>query len=211
MQPISKNELWHAQITLLIAILLQLTLANSLRFGPRYLVVGLELALIFALGFTAPRRHSTAESLHKVLSTIFIFLISVANAVQLGLLIRALVNGTNLPGKTLLSGAIAIFLTNIIVFGLWYWELDSPGLSGRSKSKRRLNLQFPQMSSHSEDNQWKPTFFDYLYVSITNSSAFSPTDTMPMTHLAKALMSAQALVSLLTVVLVTARAVNILG
>lgn len=209
MKPITKNELWHAQITLLLAIFLQLTLSNSLRLGPRYLIAGLELLLVFAFGFTAPRRHNNTESLHKVLSTIFIFLVSLANAVQLGFLTRALIDGSSLPGKTLLSDAIAIFLTNIIVFGLWYWELDSPGLSG-TRSKAKTHLQFPQSISEKHE-AWRPTFFDYLYLSITNSTAFSPTDTMPLTHIAKALMSAQALVALLTVVLVTARAVNILG
>ena len=112
----------------------------------------------------------------------------------------------------MLSGAIAIFLTNIIVFCLWYWELDSPGLSGVIKDNKGKpkHFQFPQTVGQ-KDGNWKPTFFDYLYVSITNSTAFSPTDTMPLSHSAKLLMSAQALVALLTVVLVTARAVNILG
>lgn len=210
MQPISKNELWHAQLTLLVAIALQLTLDSSLRFGPQYLVVGLELALVFALGFTAPRRHSTAALIHKVISIVFISLVSIANAIQLFLLIKVLVEGSSLPGKTLLTGAIAIFITNIIVFGLWYWELDSPGLSGQDKKHKHMNFQFPQMTNKKDEN-WKPTFFDYLYTSITNSTAFSPTDTMPLTHIVKFLMSAQSLVALLTVVLVTARAVNILG
>ncbi len=93
------------------------------------------------------------------------------------------------------------------MFGLWYWELDSPGLSGRHKEDE--HFQFPQ-EEHKESH-WHPTFFDYLYVSLTNGTAFSPTDTMPLTHIAKALMSIQALISLITVVLVTARAVNILG
>jgi uncharacterized membrane protein len=123
------------------------------------------------------------------------------------MLINALIHGSSgLPGKSLLAGAFAIFITNIIVFGLWYWELDSPGLSGRHKASAD-HFQFPNRPNSS----WRPLFFDYLYVSLTNSTAFSPTDTMPLTHAAKALMSAQALIALLTVVLVTARAVNILG
>lgn len=208
MKPITRTELRHAQLALLLAILMQLTLSSSLRLGPRFLVGGLELLLVFALGFTAPKRHDKTETIHKVISTLFIFLVSVANAVQLAFLVRALVDGSNLPGKTLLSQAIAIFLTNIIVFGLWYWEMDSPGLSGTVRDDNNVHFQFPQQTAN---KPWKPTFFDYLYLSITNSTAFSPTDTMPLTHIAKLLMSAQALVSLLTVVLVTARAVNILG
>jgi uncharacterized membrane protein len=95
---------------------------------------------------------------------------------------------------------------------LWYWELDSPGLTGAKKHDAKPKFDFPQMESKlKEGESWEPTFFDYLYVSITNASAFSPTDTLPLTHMVKAIMSTQALISLLTVVLVTARAVNILG
>lgn len=210
MHPIGRKELWHAQITLILAIILQLSLAEDLRIGPRYLLAGLEFLLVFGIGFTAPRRHGNAATIHKTFSTLLIALVSLANGGQLALLIKALVNGSTLPGKTLLTGALAIFITNIIMFGLWYWELDSPGLSGQHRFTKNVHLQFPQMSSRLAGS-WRPTFFDYIYVSITNSTAFSPTDTMPLTHVAKSLMSIQALISLLTVVLVTARAVNILG
>jgi uncharacterized membrane protein len=209
MHPIERSELWHAQAAILLAIFLQLTLTNSLRVGPKYLVAGLELLLVFGIGFTAPRRHRGAEVPHRTISVLLIGLVSMANAGQLALLIKALINGTSLPGKSLLTGALAIFLTNIIMFGLWYWELGSPGLSGHHKGDEDEHFLFPQ--TQLREGAWHPTFTDYLYVSLTNGTAFSPTDTMPLTHAAKALMSAQALISLLTVVLVTARAVNILG
>jgi uncharacterized membrane protein len=208
MHPISRSELWHAQAAILLAILLQLTLSESLRVGPRFLVAGLELLLVFGIGYTGPRRHKEAATTHRTISVLLIGLVSMANAGQLALLIRALINGSTLPGKSLLTGALAIFLTNIIMFGLWYWELASPGLSGHHEGDQDEHFLFPQ---NANDKNWRPSFSDYLYVSLTNGTAFSPTDTMPLTHAAKALMSAQALISLLTVVLVTARAVNILG
>jgi uncharacterized membrane protein len=208
MQPIGRQELWHAQAAILIAILLQLTVAEPLRFGPKYLVAALELLLVFGITYTGPRRHKESAETHFTISVLLIGLVSVANAVELALLTRALINGAALPGKSLLSGAAAIFLTNIIMFGLWYWELGSPGLSGRHRDDH-THFLFPQRQDKNSD--WEPHFTDYLYVSLTNGTAFSPTDTMPLTHTAKALMSVQALVSLLTVVLVTARAVNILG
>lgn len=208
MHPITRNELWHAQAAILLAIVLQLTLSESLRIGPRYLVAGLELLLVFGIGYTGPRRHKEAATTHRTISVLLIGLVSMANAGQLALLIKALVNGSSLPGKSLLTGALAIFLTNIIMFGLWYWELGSPGLSGHHESDKDDHFLFPQNQT---DKSWQPTFSDYLYVSLTNGTAFSPTDTMPLTHAAKALMSIQALISLLTVVLVTARAVNILS
>lgn len=207
MQPIKHNELWHAEATLFVAIILQLSISKELQLGPRYLVAGLLALLVISIGFTAPRRHIMQSGTHVTLATLLIALVSLANAGELALLTKALIHGTTLPGKGLLSGALAIFLTNIIVFGLWYWELDSPGLTGR-RNRRHDDFQFPQPAGKPD---WRPTFFDYLYLSLTNSTAFSPTDTMPLTHSAKALMSMQALIALLTVVLVTARAVNILG
>lgn len=206
MHPIERKELWHAELTLLAAIALQFTLSTKLQIGPRYLVSGLLLLLVFGIAFTAPKRHVTRIRSHITLATLLIGVVSFANAIELALLTNALIHGSDIPGKSLLSGAFAIFLTNIIVFGLWFWELDSPGLIGKHKTGQD-HFQFPQSGKAS----WKPTFFDYLYVSITNSTAFSPTDTMPLTHLAKLLMGIQALIALLTVVLVTARAVNILG
>ena len=130
----------------------------------------------------------------------------------MALVARDLISGSAVAGKTLLASAGAIFITNIIMFSLWYWELDSPGLTGIRKHDSRPKFDFPQMESILPENKgWEPTYTDYLYLSVTNASAFSPTDTMPLTHSAKALMSLQALVSLVAVVLVTARAVNILG
>jgi uncharacterized membrane protein len=208
MHPINRKELWIAELTLLIAIVLQLTIPKELLFGPKYTVSALLLCLVVAVAFTAPRRHIGRGKPHVTLSILIIALVSIANAGELALLTKALITvGSQIPGKSLLSGALAIFLTNIIVFGLWYWELDSPGLSGHRK-RTADDFQFPQ---EQDNSRWCPQFFDYLYLSLTNSTAFSPTDTMPLTHLAKGLMSIQALIALLTVVLVTARAVNILG
>jgi uncharacterized membrane protein len=206
MQPINRSELWHAELTLTVAVLLQLTISKQLQLGPKYMVAGLLVLLIVATAFTAPKRHLGKAAPHITISTLLIGLVSLANAGELALLTHALIHDSQIPGKSLLSGAFAIFLTNIIVFGLWYWELDGPGLSGRH-TLADDQFQFPQSSKPS----WRPAFFDYLYVSLTNSTAFSPTDTVPLTHFAKGLMSAQALIALLTVVLVTARAVNILG
>ncbi|MBX4188475.1 hypothetical protein KW792_00035 [Candidatus Saccharibacteria bacterium] len=209
MHPIERRELWHAQLAIVIAILLQFTVSEPLRVGPKFLVAGLELLLVFGISYTGPRRHKESARTHLYISILLIGLVSLANAAELALLIKTLISGDALAGKSLLSGARAIFLTNIIMFGLWYWELGSPGLSGRHKGDSDRHFQFPQ--TQNKERSWNPTFIDYLYVSLTNSTAFSPTDTMPMSHAAKSLMSIQAFIALLTVVLVTARAVNILG
>lgn len=209
--PIGRKELWHAQLTLLLAIALQLSIPSDLRVGSKYIVAVLEVLLVIGIGITAPKRHLSFKGFNRTIALLLIGLVSLANVASLVLVINALLNGGDVPGRSLIGAAFSIFITNIIVFGLWYWEMDSPGLTGVKKHDDKPQFDFPQMETKLEEAKWEPTFFDYLYVSITNSSAFSPTDTLPLTHTAKALMSVQALISLLTVVLVTARAVNILG
>ena len=120
-------------------------------------------------------------------------------------------NAANAPGPLLITGAV-IWLTNIIVFALWYWEFDRGGPVARANGTRPYpDFLFVQMTSPNlAPPDWEPTFGDYLYLSFTNATAFSPTDVMPLSRWAKMAMTAQASVSIVTVVLVVARAVNIL-
>jgi hypothetical protein len=112
----------------------------------------------------------------------------------------------------LVFSAIEIYLTNVIIFGLWYWELDGGGPAARLEARSPYrDFLFPQMNApKTAPPGWRPTFLDYLYVSLTNATAFSPTDTLPLTRKVKALMGVQCLASLLIVALVAGRAVNIL-
>jgi hypothetical protein len=140
--------------------------------------------------------------------------VNIANVASLVLLVKGLLTGTATGGATvLIFAAMQIWLTNVIVFGLWYWELDRGGPSDRcSEYHREPDFLFPQMTTPaSAPRSWSPWFIDYLYVAFTNATAFSPTDTMPLTPWSKFLMTIQALTSLLTVVLVAARAVNVLS
>jgi uncharacterized membrane protein len=212
MHPIGRRELWHAQLVFLLAVILQFTLPKDLRVGDRWTIAVIELVLISGIGVSAPKRHISFKSFNRTIAVLLIGVISFANITSLWLVINGLLNGSDVAGKHLVTAAFAIFITNIISFSLWYWEIDSPGLTGVKKHDANPKFDFPQMESklqHCEN--WEPTYFDYLYMSVTNSTAFSPTDTMPLTHFTKALMSVQSLIALLTVVLVTARAVNILG
>jgi hypothetical protein len=144
---------------------------------------------------------------------LMIMVTSAANAASLFLLVRFLARGGKADGEELIMSALNLFVTNIIVFGLWYWEVDSGGPSVRQSEGCILpDFMFPQFNSKElAPPDWIPTFTDYLYVSATNAMAFSPTDTLPLTHRAKLLMLCQSMVSLLTVGLVAARAVNILS
>jgi uncharacterized membrane protein len=128
-------------------------------------------------------------------------------------LIKGLINGTAGDNASLLlSRGASIYLTNILVFALWYWESDRGGPVARAHGLHPYpDFLFPQMAqSDLAPPDWTPTFLDYLYVSFTNAAAFSPTDTMPLSRWAKMLMLLQSAMALLTVAFVIARAVNIL-
>jgi uncharacterized membrane protein len=141
-----------------------------------------------------------------------IALITVANVISLTDLIHALLYGTRAGGRSLVYASVPIWLTNVLVFGLWYWELDRGGPGARQLPKHRgPDFLFPQMSTPASAPGWTPDFFDYLYTSFTNATAFSPTDTMPLTSWAKLLMMLQSLASLVTIAVVISRAVNILS
>jgi len=209
---IKRREMFYAQAALLIAIALALTLDKSLIVGPKYVIAVLELLLVFGIGVTAPLKHDLGARLRRDFSLSLIGLISLANTASMALVAKDLITSSTVNGRSLLFAAFAIFITNIIIFSLWYWEIDSPGLTGIKKHDRYPKFLFPDMQyAVRETKDWEPTYFDYLYVSVTNSTAFSPTDTMPLTHGTKVLMGLQSFISLITVVLVTARAVNILG
>ena len=138
------------------------------------------------------------------------------NLVNLAILVGGLVTTStrHLSGAELLLSAAAIWATNVIVFGLWYWEVDAGGPVVRAREETRTtpDFQFPQ-DENPELAQpgWRPVVWDYLYVSLTNSIAFSATDAMPLTRHAKALMALGSLISVVTVLLVGARAVNVLN
>lgn len=204
---------WHVHVAILVAMGLQLGLNNKLVVGPKYLIAGLEALLLVALTLIASKKHPIIRHLRRTLAIALIVLVSAANMISLGLVIKQLFKVNHITGTELIISALAIYITNIIIFGIWYWELDDNSPDSDGKRHKDLDFLFPQIPAKDivhEFAKWEPTFTDYLYVSLTNASAFSPTDTMPLTHRAKALMSVQSTVSLITVVLVIARASNIL-
>ncbi len=208
------EPVWHVQLALLLAVGLQFILTNNLTVGPKYLITGFELFLLLVLVFVRPKEKGSLLNFRHVIATILIVFISLANITSLVLVVHSLFGHNLATGRELILSGVTIYLTNIIVFGLWYWELDGDNTVSKSEGVEPVDFLFPQMTPGEHINKpgtWAPTFFDYLYVSVTNATAFSPTDTLPLTHRAKLLMSIQSLVSLLTIALVAARAINILG
>jgi len=205
---------WPALLAVLAAIALQLILPDSLirGLGNRGLIPAFEGALIVVLLIANPGRISKEETRLRIIGVALIALITVANVVSLTELIHALLYGTKAGGRSLVYASVPIWLTNVIVFGLWYWELDRGGPAARQLPEHsRPDFLFPQMSTPGSAPGWAPNLLDYLYTSFTNATAFSPTDTMPLTAWSKLLMMLQSLASLVTVAVVISRAVNILS
>jgi uncharacterized membrane protein len=205
---------WHAALAVTIAIVLQGPLPDRLvLFRPTWLLPALEGALLVMLVTLGQYRVDTESKLVRMLGLTAAAILSVANGWSAAHLVIELVNGTmgNSAGPLLTSGAV-IWLTNVIVFALWYWDFDRGGPAARAHATKQCpDFMFPQMTSPGlAPKDWEPLFPDYAYLAFTNAIAFSPTDVMPMSRWAKAAMTLQSMVSLVVVALVVARAVNIL-
>jgi uncharacterized membrane protein len=209
------EQRWPVTVSVVVAIVLQLQLSNSLNKPlPHYLLPGLEIALGVGLLVANPVRIERRGPVVRAASIGLILVITAANAVSAILLVRAIVKALpdTASAVSLLASGASIWGTNVIAFGLWYWEFDRGGPIHRAEGIRKYpDLMFPQMASPElAPPDWKPHFVDYLYLSFTNATAFSPTDVMPLARWAKVAMAVQSAVSLAVGALVIARAVNIL-
>lgn len=211
---ISHTDLAIALIGLLIAISLQVLtwVANGdTSYGPHLLLIVTEFFLAMMLVATLVKRTLLATPFFRTASLALLALISIENVASIGIILDRLITDPQIVGYRLLGMAIAIFLTNIIIFALWYWEIDSPGFSGKRWSKHDRDFLFTQQRFANDYPNWEPNLIDYLYISVTNAINFAPADTLPVTRQAKILMGTQALISIATLALVIARSVSILG
>jgi hypothetical protein len=209
-------ERWPSLLAVLVAMGLYVTLPSHLYYGAPWILPGVEGALFIAL-LTARQVENEGSEWQRGIAIALIAVITAANIGSLLLLVHSLLTSTSVnhhkvTALNLVIWSAQIWFTNVIVFGLWYWELDRGGPLARCLPHHRApDFLFPQMSNpDSAPPGWAPSFFDYLFTSFTNASAFSPTDTMPLTEWAKALFMVQATASLATAVLVIARIANIL-
>lgn len=213
-----------AAIAVVSAIGLYALLPSALLLGPRFIVPILEALLFVPLVSANPRRMTVENTALRRTAIGLVLLIAATNASALILLVGQLIGGTAEHARQLLLAAAQIWLTNVLVFALAYWELDRGGPVTRTQTPRpRLptaDFRFPQDEDHDAIGEvarrsaaksgWTPGFIDYLYVSVTNSSAFSPTDTMPLSPRVKILMSIESVSALMLSVLVIARGVSLL-
>jgi hypothetical protein len=210
---------WPIALTLgffiAVSITLRIAAPNRSSLGPDWLVPSIEIGLLIVLLAADPARVSGRRRWLRRLAITLVSLLTVAALASTAVLITDLIRGgqvTESASNLLASGAL-IWLGNVLVFSLLYWLLDSGGPLARSPGERRYpDFAFSQqMSTELAPPDWRAQYVDYLILALTTSTAFSPTDVMPLARWAKLMMAAQSLISLTVVGLVIARAVNVLS
>jgi uncharacterized membrane protein len=211
LRPHRGEQRWSVMAVIAVAITLQLLLPDKFVLRPRTAAPIGEGVMCAILIISNPGRLQNRRPRLRALSLFVIAVLAATNIVSTVLLVHAILTSAKFSATKILASGAAIWITNVIVYALWYWEFDRGGPVERAVDPSHVpDFLFPQMSDARLDPDWHPTFVDYLYVSFTNATAFSPTDTMPLSRWAKLLMLVQSAVSLVTVGLVAARAVNIL-
>jgi hypothetical protein len=206
------DPLWPGQIATLVALAIYFALPTQLTIGPQWPIPATELLVLLAL-FVGTRR-GVGRTRRRLAAIALVCVAITSNLIALALLSHYLVAGGNTSGSQMIGGGALIWTTNWLLFAVLYWELDRGGPLQPPGDHPPVapDLLFPPMSDPDfAPPGWMPHFLDYLYVSLTNQTAFSPTDTMPMTPRTKIAMGLQGAAGLVTVGLILARAVNLLG
>jgi len=205
---------WPATLALLAIGVLHYALPSSLTPGPDWLLLALVVLLLIPAKIA---RREGRHDINQVLGYVIMAIVTAELVTSLALLIAGLPSHRD-PPKTLLVSATALWVSNILVFASWYWRLDAGGPNEREVRGTHTGGAFlfpqmmldPDMKAQMCDGAWSPDFIDYLFLAFNTSTAFSPTDVPVLTRWAKLLMMTQSIISLTTVVILAARAVNIL-
>lgn len=206
------DPLWQMQLSVVVIIGLQLLTSNTFLPVHKLWMIAVEVVLLLALVIVTTEGYGKVSRARRNLAILLIAVIAAINVFSLLLLIDALFVGHSdgISGRALLLNGLVIYITNVFMFALWYWELDGNGPDKRTTAQTRRDFIFPQMVHERFGPNWLPGFADYMYLSTTNVTNFASADTLPISHRAKFLMMMQSLVAVVTVVLVLARAINIL-
>jgi uncharacterized membrane protein len=196
-------------------LILQLLVPTQINALPRWLMPALGFLLLVPLIWMNPFHLRRDEPWLRWVELVLVAVLVLVNAFYLAGMIFFLNNGDANEGQVLVKSAVLIWVTNVVAFAVWYWEIDRGGPFARAPEheheQERADLLFPQMTVDLDGWQgWLPGFTDYLFVSLTAATAFSPTDTMPLSARSKMLMGVQSAISLLTVAVIAARAVNVI-
>ncbi len=209
--PRAPEHRWPAFIAIALVIVADAALPSSFGIIPRIVVPCIAAGIAIALLVYNPRHFTRETRLSRAASIGLAILLAAVNQAEVVATVAALVSGSA-DSQTVLLQALRVWFTDVLVFGLLYWELDREGPVARRREERRegiADFRFPQEDVPATGD-WQPAFFDYVYFSLSNMMAFSPTDAMPLRIRAKALMAVQAFTGFALLALVIARAVNIL-
>ena len=208
------EQRWPFALAIVAMIGLQLTLPERYSLGAWWVLPGIEVVIIGALVAANPGRMEHRTAMLRRLSLTLIAVASLGTAWSVVRLVGDISGGDDTgSAATLLGSGASIWLINVLTFAVWYWELDRGGAPARAAgSDPYPDFLFPQMTAPElASKDWRPQFADYLYLAFTNATAFSPTDTLPLSRWAKLTMMLQSAISLVTAALVIAKAVNALG
>ncbi len=201
---------WAALAGALILGLLFAALPERITFGFGWIPLAIIIIITFTITLPHAVRRPFSTATVRVLSLVLLGVVTLALAVFVCLMIYTLPNKNQAQAVTLLQTAGLLWFANIFVFALWYWEIDGGGPIERHKrGHQAADFMFPQQADGNTKG-WVPHFTDYLFVAFTATTALSPTDTYPLTRWAKMLMMAEAIIAMLTVIILAGRAVNIL-
>ena len=208
------EQRWPFALAFVVMIALQLTLPERYSLGAWWVLPAIEVIVIGTLVAANPGRLERRTPMLRRLSLSLIAVASLGTAWSVSKLVTAIAGGGNTGSAAeLLGSGAAIWLINVLTFAVWYWELDRGGALERAAGTDPYpDFLFPQMTAPDmAPKEWRPQFADYLYLAFTNATAFSPTDTLPLSRWAKLTMLLQSAISLVTAALVIAKAVNALG
>jgi hypothetical protein len=200
---------WPAFVAMFAAAGVYLALPEPLSLGPRWLLLAIIVILLIPIVIFARLGDYRVT---RILTFAANGIITIAMIASLVLLVQGIPHHLETP-KALLRSAGALWVTNILIFALWYWKLDGGGPLRRElpNGMASSSFLFPQMMRReNRDASWVPNFVDYLFLAFNTSTAFSPTDTAVLSRWAKLGMMLQSLISLTIIALLAARAVNIL-
>jgi hypothetical protein len=206
---------WPASLAVVAVLILQVLVPTQINALPRWLMPVLGGLMLLPLIYMNPFHLRRDEPWLRWVELALLGVLVAANTYYLAGMIFFLNNGDANEGSVLVKSALLIWVTNVVAFAVWYWEIDRGGPFARApeheREVEREDLLFPQMTVDLAGwKGWLPGFTDYLYVSLTNATAFSPTDTLPLSARLKTLMGVQSAIALLTVAIIAARAVNVL-
>lgn len=207
------DPIWQLQFGVIVVMVLQFFTGDSFLPFNKFIIIAIEAVLLVALAAATSEGYSRVSKVRRFLALLLVCIVAAINTFSLIFLVQELMfgqfQGTN--GHALLQSGLTIYVTNIFMFALLYWEMDGGGPDRRVAEEKKRDFIFPQMLHSSISGpMWLPGFTDYLYLSATNVTNFASADTVPVSHRAKLIMMLQALLSVVTVVLVAARAIGVL-